>query len=153
MVNVNAGTLNVSNAFTQAGTLQVGGGGATFSKAGGFTNNGNVTGSGTVDVTGGTLTNSGTIRPDGGGLDATGTLNVTGNFVQTSTGVLDFQAEGTAAGTFDRLAISGTAALAGTMRLNTASGFTPSANQNFDLLTYLSSSGAFTTIEIGRAHV
>ena len=145
-VNLNGpGKLQVVSPFTQSGTIQLTGG-STIARSGGFTSSGLLTGSGTIDVTGGALTNNGSIRPDGGGADVTGTLSITGNYVQTAAGTLDLQAEGTGAGAFDRLAVSGSATLNGTLAVATASGFVPTAGQSFGFVTYGSSSGAFSTI-------
>jgi hypothetical protein len=145
-VDVSTGIFQVSGLLTQAGTVQVAGGGAIFSKPGGFTNSGVLAGNGIFDMGGGTLVNSGTVRPDGGGADATGTLSVTGGFTQTGTGILDLQAEGTSAGAFDRLAVTGAAVLDGNVMVSTASGFLPGIGQTFDFVTYASATGSFSTI-------
>ncbi len=146
IVTVNGGTLNISGSLTQNGTIRVAGGGAVFSKSGGFTNSGVLAGSGTYDVTGGALVNTGIIRPDGGGADATGTMDITGNFTQTAGGLLDLQVEGNAVGQFDRLAVSGNATLDGTVNLTAINGFIPVANQNLGVMTYASQSGSFATL-------
>jgi len=145
VVNVNGGTLGAS-ALTQSGTLRVDSG-TTFSKPGGFTNDGVMTGGGTIDVAGGALVNAGTIRPDGGGADLTGTLSVIGNFTQTSAGTLELQVEGATAGLFDRLAISAVATLDGTLSLASASGYVPNTSHVFDLVTYGSANGTFAVTD------
>lgn len=82
--------------------------------------NGGVFNSGAwTDVFRGTLTNAGTVSPGGSGVIQTTTL--TGNYLQTSTGVLKIDADWTgnaSAGAADKLAISGTAVLAGTVIVN-----------------------------------
>jgi uncharacterized protein with beta-barrel porin domain len=67
----------------------------------------------------GTLTNAGTVSP--GGTRTILTTSLSGNYVQTATGVLKVDADWTGnsgAGTADLLAISGTASLAGTVLVN-----------------------------------
>ena len=120
------GTLNI-NAGGGASTVTVNAG-ATLAAAGTITGN---------------LLNLGTVSPGGGAVAA---LNVTGNFTQTSGGALDFQVAGTTAGTFDKLAVTGSATLDGAMAVATASGFVPVAGQSFGLVTYGSSSGSFAAI-------
>ena len=147
IVNVNGGSLIFNNNLSNAGTLAVSAG-TTLGKPGGFTNNGIIAGGGTIDVTGSTLSNgtNGIIRPDGGGADQTGTLSITGNFVQTAAGTLDMDVEGNAAGQFDRLAITGTSSLDGTLKINAINGYVATGNQLFDFLTYANNTGIFSTI-------
>ncbi len=146
-VNIAAGTLNhAGGTLLQNGTINLLGASTTLLKSGGFTNAGVIAGNGTVNVGGlGTLINAGTIRPDGGGTDLTGTLTVTGNFSQTAGGTLDFQAEGNAAGAYDKLDISGTASLAGTFAFTPASGYVTNNAHTFDVLTCTSATGSFGT--------
>ncbi len=82
----------------------------------------------------GNVTNRGTIRP--GGTGAAGTLTVTGNYTQTSTGVLDIELGGTAAGTYDQLNVSGIATLAGSLTVSLINGFNPTANDMFIVILF-----------------
>ncbi len=71
------------------------------------------------NLNGGTLNNAGIVAPGGNGTLQTTSLN--GNYVQTSTGTLKVDADWTGnagAGSSDRLAITGTANLAGTVIVN-----------------------------------
>ncbi len=85
----------------------------------------------------GVLTNAGTLSP--GGHGATQTTALTGNYVQTATGVLKVDADWTGnggTGAADRLVVTGTAVLAGTVVVNpmnfpTTAGLT----KNFHILT------------------
>jgi T5SS/PEP-CTERM-associated repeat protein/autotransporter-associated beta strand protein len=93
-----------------------------------------------VTVSGGTVTGNGLIDLSGESLDGTGTLTVTsgtvrpgftvghldidGAYVQEAAGTLEIELEGTSgAGQIDTIAVTGTAALGGTLRLD-VSGFT-----------------------------
>lgn len=80
---------------------------------------------------GGNVANSGTVSPGlTGGAPAT--LNVAGNFAQTSAGKLVIELASPSS--FDRLAIAGTANLAGTVQIDTLNGYDP-IGQTFTFLT------------------
>jgi autotransporter-associated beta strand protein len=128
---INAGTLVLAMA---TGIPAIGGGLV-------INPNGTLTGSGIIY---GSVTNSGTINVLGSGL--TGTIAINGNYTQTGTGVLNVDVGGTASGQFDQLAIAGTASLAGTLNVALVGGFTPVSGNVFQILTFASSSGTFTTV-------
>ena len=71
-------------------------------------NGGALTGSGTINAN---VTNGGQVIP--GGTGAAGMLTINGNYTQTATGSLNIELGGTAAGSSDQLAVSGTASLGG----------------------------------------
>ncbi len=107
------GSLITSNTFDVAG--------ATLVESGGLLVNGTLRSPGGVDVArtallGGTglligdVTNRGTLSPG----NSPGTLSINGDFAQTATGTFDLEVASPAA--FDRLLVTGTAALAGTLR-------------------------------------
>lgn len=111
-----AATATINNAGTVTGDVYLtGASGSSFNNlAGGVFNSGGI-----ANLNGLTLNNAGTVSPGGTGTIRTTTL--TGNYVQTSTGVLKVDADWTGnggAGAADRLAITGTAALAGTVVVN-----------------------------------
>ncbi len=118
-INANAGTLDVAAGFTaNSGTIHLAPG-ATFQKTGGFTNEGTLSGSGTVAVgAGNTLTNNGTVRPGA----SPGTLTIDGDFTQTTDGVLEIELDSPTAGQFDVLNVSGTATLDGTINFTGTGG-------------------------------
>lgn len=92
---------------------------------------------------GGSVANGGTLSPGltGGAPD---TLNAAGNFTQTATGTLVIQLASPAS--FDRLAVAGTATLAGTVQLDTVNGYDP-LGQSFTFLTAAGGvSGTFGTV-------
>jgi fibronectin-binding autotransporter adhesin len=104
-----------------------------------FTNHGEIAGVGTLDAT--TVSNSGTIAP---GLSP-GILTIDGDFGQTSGGVLRVELNGTTVGTgYDRLAVTGTASLGGTLQLIT--GFSPTSTDTFSVLTAASRTGSFSAV-------
>lgn len=120
------GELTLTNITTSAVDLQVGalyfngGIGTTTVAAGAF-----LGGTGTIS---GNLGNNGTVSPG----YSPGRIAVTGNFTQSSTGVLVIQlASGTS---FDQLAMTGTAALAGSLRVDVLDGYNP-IGQSFTFLT------------------
>ena len=134
--------------FTNAGTMTVGAN-STFTVGGAhnFNNSGLLAGTGTVVA--GLLSNSGTVHPG----DGPGTLSITGNYMQTSAGILDIQLGGSTAGTgYSQLAVSGSATLDGMLDLSLINDFTPYNGELFVILTSGGLSGVFTddTITIGN---
>jgi hypothetical protein len=128
--------------YTQtAGTTVLNGG--TINSGPIFINGGSLSGSGTINASG-LVTNRGQVIP--GGTGAAGTLSINGNYTQTATGTLDIDIAGTAAGSqYDQLAISGTAALGGSLDVALLNGFQPALGNTFQVLTFASSSGNFHT--------
>src|SRR4029078_6075065 len=108
---------------------------ATFAITGG-----SITGTGTIT---GNVTNGGTVSP--GTATAAGALSITGNYTQTASGSLNIKLGGTSAGQFDTLAVTGTATLAGAVNASSLNSFTATSGQRFDVLTYASKSGSYTT--------
>ncbi len=98
-------------------------------------------GNGTVT---GNVVNGGTINP--GGSAAAGTLSISGNYTQYSGGTINVELGGLSAGTqYDRLAVGGIAALAGTFNVSLIDGFTPGLGNGFQVLSFASRSGDFQT--------
>jgi T5SS/PEP-CTERM-associated repeat protein len=126
-----------------SGTITVAEGG-TFSASTlslGFINTNKLTGNGDVTAA---VTNPCTVAP-GAPL---GTLHITGSYTQTSSGVLQIELGGTAAGTqYDRLNVSGSVTLAGTLAV-TLSSYTPAQNDLFDILDFTSRTGTFGTVSL-----
>jgi hypothetical protein len=122
---------------TLAGTISASGGvtiaaGVTVSTAGSATLNTNLTNNGTLILA---------------GLGVAGTLTINGNYTQSSGATLRMEIGGTTAGSgYDRLTISGTATLAGTLDVSYIGGFTPSSGDVFTLITFGSRIGTFGTI-------
>jgi uncharacterized protein with beta-barrel porin domain len=106
------GNNTVNNFGVVTGNVALGSGTNAFNNmAGGVFNSG-----ATVDLgAGNTLTNAGTLSP--GGAGAIQTTALTGNLVQTATGIL-FTDINIAGATSDRINVSGTANLAGTVQQN-----------------------------------
>jgi len=146
-VNVNGGTMNVmTGAFSQTGTINVGSS-TILRRTGGFTNAGVIQGVGAIDVgAGNTLINNGAVRP--GGAAVVGTLAIAGNYAQGSGGSLDVDlASGPS---YDVLAVSGSAALNGTLNVNYLGGYTGTGGDHL-VMNYASRTGTFTTINDANA--
>jgi len=131
--NINLGApLDNQGTITIAGDVGIGGAG--------FVNHGVIKGNGSIS---GSITNDGTLSP---GLSP-GKITLNGNYTQESTGVLNIEIGGyTAVTEYDQFAVSGSAALAGTLNLTLINGFRPKVNDVFQILTYGSFTGGFTTI-------
>ena len=133
---INSGAINISLGSSQSLNVT----GMKFENAG----SGVINGMGTLNVLGTLFTNAGQINPGGSGLP--GILNITGAYSQTVTGVLNIELGGLSPAQFDRLAITGSATLDGTLNASLINGFTPSANDSFQVMTYGSRTGAFAAI-------
>jgi T5SS/PEP-CTERM-associated repeat protein len=89
----------------------------------------------------GNLVNEGTVGP------LTGIVSVSGNYTQTADGSLIIDIGGTVAGDdYGQLAVSGAAALDGTLTLQFSDGFEPAPTDTFELLTYASRTGTFSDV-------
>ena len=110
--------------------------------------------SGLANVAGGVLTGTGTagsaVNNSGGTVrpgTSPGVLTVDGTFTQGAGGTLEVEVDGAAAGTgFDRLAVTGTANLGGTLAILRDPGFEPDAGDTFQVVTSGSRTGTFATV-------
>src|SRR5258706_11437932 len=143
LVDVQSGTIQISGGIfpTNNGTINTVSG-TTFSTGGyGLINAGVIQGNGTIDLGGATLTNNGAVRP--GGPSAVGTLSLTGAYSQGASGSLDIDVQ--TAGSYDVLAISGSASLNGTLNVVHLTGATVGAGATLTPLTFAGSlSGDFS---------
>ncbi|QEY33181.1 hypothetical protein EVJ50_13990 [Synechococcus sp. RSCCF101] len=125
--------------FSQNGSLELTNA-ATLAVADGFTNDGTISGNGTIDLSGSgtltTLTNAGTLAP--GGTDSAGTLTIDGNLQQAAGGTLALELGGTGSGQADRLTVRGQVDLAGAIETNLINGFNPADG---DRIVVLDSTG------------
>jgi Right handed beta helix region len=105
-----------------------------------------ILGYGTLDVsTASSFTNEGTINPG----TSPGTLTITGDLPQEATSVINIEIGGLVAGTeYDRLDVSGTATLAGTLNVILINGFNPVDGDSFTILPYASQGGGFNTTNL-----
>ena len=133
-------TLSAAGYIQSSGSTSLNGG--TLAAGPFIINGGTLTGSGTIN---GNVTNGGQVIP--GGAGAAGTLTVNGNYSQTASGSLNIELGGTAAGSSDLLAVSGTAALAGQLDIAEINSFHPALGNTFQVLTFGSSSGSFAAAE------
>ena len=145
-----AATFNLQRDFTNHGLITLTSAGRLVASAAGEApspslangSDGTITGTGTIDVTGGAFGNDGVIRP--GTLTAPiGTLTVRGNYRQSASGTLGVDLGGTAAGAYDVLAVSGRATLDGTLQVALTQGFVPGAGAQFDVVRYATTTGDF----------
>jgi hypothetical protein len=95
---------------------------------------------GTGTIQGNVLNNGGTLFPG----DDPGTLTVLGDYTQGPGGTLQIEIGG--ATNYSQLAVSGSAALGGTLATSFIDGFTPGADNSFQTLTSSQLSGSFATI-------
>lgn len=160
-----SGALSGSGGLTKTGSF-TGSGPGTLTLTGNSTYSGPTTVSfGKLVVTGNisssvTVSNSSVLSGNGavGGIIATGSgivapgnstgvLTVNGNYTQESGGVLNIEIGGPAPGSgYDRIALSGKATIAGTLNLSLVNGYKPTVGQTFAIITSISESGNFSTI-------
>jgi hypothetical protein len=158
-VGFGGGNTSISAPFSNTGTVRIDVGtilfSPTYTQTSGATilNGGNLSmGSGTLTLTGGTLsgtgTFTGTVNNTGGvvkpGLSP-GTFTISGNYTQGASSSLNIELAGIGAGQFGLLTVSGSATLGGTLNVLSLGGFTPPAGSNYQVATYASHTGDFTT--------
>jgi autotransporter-associated beta strand protein len=142
LTKIGSGTLRLGSANTYTG-------GTTIKSGTLFVLNssGSGTGDGTVNVSagarlagtgavGGDVMNGGVITPG----SSVGALHISGSYTQAEAGEL--QIELASAGSFDALAIGGSASLAGILSLSLVGGFMPAAGSTFTVLTASSLAGS-----------
>ncbi|MCC7484918.1 MAG: hypothetical protein IT529_07980, partial [Burkholderiales bacterium] len=95
------------------------------------------TGTGTTFSTPGTITLKGTGAAD--------TLAISGNLTLASSSVINTELNGTGAGQYGRISVTGAASLNGTLNVAHAVGFTPSGGDSFQIVTHGSRTGDFAT--------
>ncbi|HEY6564872.1 MAG TPA: CARDB domain-containing protein, partial [Pirellulaceae bacterium] len=82
-------------------------------------------------------------------VGASSTLTTNGNYIQSGTSSLGIEIAGSpASGQFGRLAVSGTATLAGALDVGFVNGFGPVLGQSYTPITYASKSGDFSLINV-----
>jgi hypothetical protein len=114
----------------------LGGAGASLALQGGV-----LTGSGTVE--GDVVNSGGTVRPGG----SPGIMTISGAFTQNAGGNLETEIGGASPGSgYDRLAVGGTATLAGTLAIITPGTFDPPVSSTYDVLTATSRVGTFDAV-------
>lgn len=126
------GSLTVANGgLVAAPTVQIGGNGT----AGG------------IGLFSGTVANDGTLAPgDVPGPADIGLLTINGALTQAPTGKTVVDISGTATGQRDRLQISTSASLSGTLQVNLVGGFIPAPGQEFQIITAGNVSGTFADL-------
>ena len=152
-------TSSTGVAFNNTGTVQVQAGSVgcvSYTQTAGTTNlnGGTLSSSNTININGGILSGTGTVSAsvsNGGQVSpgaSPGTLTIGGNYTQTSTGALNIEIGGVAAGSeFDRLIVTGLATLGGTVRVQLLNGYQPPLAQTFLPVTFGSRSGMFSLLD------
>ncbi|MFH1067068.1 MAG: autotransporter domain-containing protein [bacterium] len=104
---------------------------------------GTVTGRGSITTSDGFYNTGGTVNP--GSISGTGTLSLQNNYTQTSGGQLTI--EMASASSFDKLAVTGAAALGGTLNVSCLGGYQPALNTTFASIVAANSiSGRFSSL-------
>ncbi len=157
----NGATFSSAGAFSNAGSVIIGSG-SSFSPDGNYTQT-----AGSTVLSGGTLGTSSpatTINLQGGSLAGWGTINgnltnsadlspsatngaltVSGYYSQTTTGRLDVNLAGTAAGQYSQLDVQGSASLDGALNVTVATGLIATTGTKFPIVTAASVTGQFAT--------
>ena len=139
LVDVQDGTLRFNSGFTQFDGETILSGGALAGTSTLQFQGGVLAGAGTITAN---VISSATVQPGA----SPGQLSISGNYTQTTNGVLFVELAGlTPVTEFDRLAVSGTATLAGTLVTTLTNDFYPPADADFTFLTAGTRSGNFAT--------
>jgi len=105
-------------------------------------------GNGTIDVAGTTFTNQGDIAPG----TSPGVLTINGDLPLAAGSEVAIEIGGTLPGSnpnnHDRLTVSDTATLAGTLRVSLVGGFTPVLGNAFQVIVYGARVGTFATVSL-----
>lgn len=130
-LRIESGLLNCARPITQsAGAVELAGGNLTIPNGQPVTlNGGRLHGAGLLGAV--LINNAGAVAPG----NEVGALLVGGNYSQGAGGSLRIQLGGTAEGQFDRLAVTGNAALNGGLNLERVNGFVPQLGDQFTILT------------------
>ncbi|GEM_PF-830424 len=155
--NLATGSNNLSTFYSgivaDGGVVSGAGGSLTKIGTGTFTLSGTNSYTGGTDIDGGTLVaansnalGTGSVLVNGGTLSLSGprTLNIGGNYTQTSAGTLQLGLGGAVA--WDRLAVTGSTVLGGTLKLFSYGGFYFHGDESFTLITSDSVTGTFSTV-------
>lgn len=102
--------------------------------------NGKLGGIGTV--TAAVANSGGTVSPG----NSPGTLTITGSYAQSGVGLLNEEIDGPAPSQYDRLIVTGTASLGGTLLIGSTNGYQPAAGLPFDMISAGAVTGAFSAI-------
>jgi len=157
--SVGGGTTRLSSAFNNHGAVDLQTGylriDAGYTQTAGSTilDGGSLVSSTTLDIQGGTLggigvvtanvNNSGSTAP---GLSA-GLLNVSGQYAQTTSGSLAIELGGLTAGTeHDKLTMTSSAALSGTLNVTLINSYVPVEGDSFTILEASSVGGTFAAV-------
>ncbi|HKI36899.1 MAG TPA: autotransporter-associated beta strand repeat-containing protein [Gemmataceae bacterium] len=143
---VSAGTLTAASADALGSAGVTVNGGAVLES-----DNGSLTGAPAFStlVINGNLANAGVVDMDGAGTVST--LAIHGNYTQAAAATLEMAVAN--ANAFDQVTISGTATLAGTLDVSPQNGFQPAAGNQFPIMTFASSAGKFTTVDLPHPNV
>jgi hypothetical protein len=145
LVNAAGSTLTNSGTLTNLHVFQ-NNAGATFLNNGSFLQNATFDNTGTLGGTGAMTaanwSNNGTLAPGA----SPGTFTLSGNYTSGGGSIFNAEIGGAVAGQFDVLAVSGTAALGGTLNVSLINSFSPSACTEWQIMTFSSSTGSFATV-------
>jgi hypothetical protein len=98
---------------------------------------------GSGNIAGNVVNDGGIVGPG----NSPGVLTIDGAFTQSAGGTLETEIAGASVGTgYDRVAVGGTATLAGTLTIITPGSFDPPASSTYDVLTADARQGTFDTI-------
>src|SRR5439155_6539277 len=123
--------------YTQPSGTTLLSGGSLASDSTIYLNGGLMAGAGTIAAP---VVNGAEIRPGA----SPGTITISGNYTQTTSGVLTVEIGGRTGGTeYDRLVVTGSATLDGVVNVTFISGFVPNVTDTFEVLRYGSRIGSF----------
>jgi hypothetical protein len=128
-VEVLAGAFNIPT-FANGGTVNVAAGTSLQVSTAGFVNNGLIQGNGTVLAPGAGIVNAGVIGPG----NSPGHLTIAGDLQMASQGIVSIELNGIS--DFDRLTVSGDAALTGKLEIVRLAGYTPAVGDSFIIMTF-----------------
>ena len=138
-------TAHISVDASNSGRIDIQSGTLRFSRSLTCASTSVIQGDGVLRISGISLMNNGEIVPG----SSPGILTVTGNITQTASATLTVEIGGSTPGlAFDRLDVSGSANLDGTLDISLINGFEPLLGQEYEIVTANSCNGIFDTVNI-----
>ncbi len=149
-LNISSGSLTLCGTNTYSGGTMISGG--TLAVNGSILGDVNVNYGGTLaghgSVAGMATVSYGAFLSPGSDATHTGTLTL-GSLTLSSGSQTNIKLAGTTPGSqYDQVHVTGSASLAGTLSVSLINGFTPQANETFDILTGSPPTGAFDTLQL-----
>lgn len=135
--------VNCGGTIINSGILKLGN--TVFNCATGITNSGTLSGNATIS---GNISNSGLLSPG----NSPGTFTINGDYTALATAIHKFEVAGTASGSYDKLSVTGSVNLNGTLNVSLINGFVPATDGDLTIITG-AINGTFSTVSLPARYI